>query len=416
MKLAIVGSGVSGLVAAHLLRHEHEVTVFEADTRIGGHANTLDVEIDGERHGVDTGFIVYNERTYPGFTRLLAQLGVETRPSDMSFGSSCERTGLEWASPSLSTVFAQRRNLLRPAFLRMLRDVVRFGREAPALLEAGDEKVSLGDYLCGAGYGRELVEHYVVPMGASIWSAPPEEFLRFPAAGFVRFFANHGLLDRRDRIAWRVVAGGSRRYVEALVAPFRERIRTGCPVHRVVRRRDGVELFHAGGGAQRFDRVVLAVHSDQALRMLGDASELERRVLGAIRYQENEAVLHTDRSVMPRCRRAWASWNHRTPREPRGRVFVTYHMNRLQGLRSRHDFLVTLNGSEHVDPARVIERISYHHPVFDARAMEAQKLHGAIDGAGGVHFCGAWWGYGFHEDGVKSALAVCRSFGRELPA
>jgi len=413
MKIAIVGSGISGLVSAHLLHPAHEVTVFEASPRIGGHTNTVDVELDGERHAVDTGFIVYNERTYPSFTRLLGRLGVDTQPSDMSFGLACEHTGLEWASPSLNAVFAQRGNLLRPSFHRMLRDVMRFNRESRRLLEAGDEKVTLGDYLCGAGYTKEFVERYVVPMGAAIWSASPEDFLRFPAAAFVRFFENHGLLDRQAPIQWRVVSGGSRRYVEALVAPFRDRIRTGCPVRALRRDGDGV-LVESGGWAEGFDRVVLAVHSDQALRMLADASDAERHVLGGIRYQQNEAILHTDASVLPRSRRAWASWNYRIPSETRERVFVTYHMNRLQGLRSRHELLVTLNAADRIDPGRVIARFDYQHPVFDVAAMAAQKLRHVIDGRRGVHFCGAYWGYGFHEDGVKSALAVGRAFGREL--
>jgi predicted NAD/FAD-binding protein len=410
VKIAIVGTGISGLVSAHLLHRDHEVTVFEAGDRIGGHTHTVPVELDGERHAVDTGFIVYNERTYPNFTKLLAQLRVETQPSDMSFGVVCEESGIEWASSSLNEVFAQRRNLLRPSFYRMLRDALRFNREARGLL---DEKATLGDWLCGAGYSAEFVERYVVPMGAAIWSAAPAQFLRFPAAAFVRFFDNHGLLDRPPGVSWRVIRGGSQRYVEALVAPFRDRIRTRSAVRSVERRGRGVRI--AGDGwVERFDRAVLAVHSDQALRMLADAGVAERQVLGRIRYQENDVTLHTDASLMPRCRRAWASWNYRVPREVRERVFVTYHMNRLQGLRSRHPLLVTLNADDRIDPARVIAQFRYEHPVFDAGAMEAQKLHAVIDGVRGVHFCGAYWGYGFHEDGVKSALAVGRAFGRGL--
>jgi predicted NAD/FAD-binding protein len=406
VKVAIVGTGISGLVAAHLLRETCDITVLEASERIGGHTHTVEVERDGERHAVDTGFIVYNERTYPNFTRLLAKLGVATQKSDMSFGVTCETTDLEWASPSLGTVFAQRRNLMN-------REVLRFNREARRLLDADPEKVTLGDYLFGAGYSRDFVEGYVVPMGAAIWSAAPAEFLGFPATAFVRFFANHGLLDRDDRLEWRVVSGGSKRYVEALVAPFRDRIRTGCPVDAVVRRRGGVEVWNRGR-AERFDRVVLAVHSDQALRLLRGATDTERHVLGSIRYQANRAVLHTDTTVMPDCRRAWASWNYRIPRRARERVFVTYHMNRLQGLRSASEFLLTLNAEDRIDPARVLARIDYEHPVFDAAGMAAQKLHAAIDGRRGVHFCGAYWGYGFHEDGVRSALAVGRAFGRTL--
>jgi uncharacterized protein len=413
MKIAIVGSGVSGLVCAHLLHGRHEVTVFEAERRIGGHTNTVDVELAGERHAVDTGFIVYNERTYPNFVRLLAQLGVETRPTKMSFGVRCDRTGVEWGSRGLASVFAQPRNLLRPGFQRMLRDVLLFNRRSQRLLEGGDEKVALGDYLEGEGYSEEFVRHYVVPMGAAIWSADPEAFLRFPAASFVRFFANHGLLDARPNIPWRVVRGGSSRYVEKLVEPFRDRIRLGARVHGIRRMADRVAVV-AEGGILEFDQVILAVHSDQALDLLPDATHLERRVLGSVSYQRNDVVLHTDESLLPASRRAWASWNYRVPRETNGRVLVTYDMNRLQGIESRHRFLVTLNGSKHIDPARVLRRFVYEHPVFDAEALAAQKLHRHVSGHRRTHFCGAWWGWGFHEDGVRSALAVCERFGAGL--
>lgn len=411
MRIAIVGGGISGLVAAHLLHREHAVSVFESEDRIGGHTHTVDVEIDGERHAVDTGFIVYNERTYPHFTRLLGELGVATRPTDMSFSVSCERSDLEWASRGLGAIFAQRRNLFRPSFRRMLRDVLRFNREAPALLESPEEKASLGDYLQGAGYSRAFVEHYVVPMGAAIWSADPRTFLDFPAAAFVRFFHHHGLFDTRARTPWRVVRGGSRRYVEALVGGFRDRIRTRAPVTSVLRHASGVEIATRDGTREAFDRVILATHSDQALALLADPSEAERAVLGAIRYRPNRVTLHTDASLLPRRRRAWSSWNYRIPADPGDAVAVSYHMNRLQGLRSRHEILVTLGGSDRIDPERVLARFRYDHPVFDGRAMAAQKLHARIDGARHTHYCGAYWGYGFHEDGVRSALAVCRRLG-----
>lgn len=414
MKIAVVGSGVSGLVCAHALHRAHDVTVFEADARIGGHVSTVDVETETGRVAVDTGFIVYNEVTYPLLTRLFAQLGVETQPSDMCFGVACERSGIEWGSRSLGAVFADPRNALRPPFLRMLRDLRRFFREAPALLEHDDHgKLALGDWLCGAAYSREFADLFLVPMGAAIWSATPGEFLRFPARTFVRFFANHGLLSARARVPWRVVTGGSRRYVEALIAPFRDRIHVRSPVRALRRDRAGVALA-VGGERRRFDRVVLACHSDDALRVLADASDLERRVLGAIRYQENDTLLHTDASVMPAHRRAWASWNYRVPRDARERVFVSYHMNRLQDLRTRRDHFVTLNATDRVDPSRVLARFSYRHPVFDVDAIAAQRLHAAIDGRRGVHFAGAYWGYGFHEDGVRSAAAVCAKLGAPL--
>jgi predicted NAD/FAD-binding protein len=414
MKIAIVGAGVSGLVCAHLLHRRHEIEVFEADERIGGHVHTVDVELDGERHAVDTGFIVYNEQTYPAFTRLLAELRVATQPSEMSFSVACERSGLEWASHGANAFFAQRRNLLRPSFWRLLREKLRFDREAPALLAAPEEKATLGEWLCGRGYTQGFVDHYVVPMGAAIWSADPDEFLRFPAASFVRFFANHGLLALSPGVRWRVVSGGSQRYVEALAAPFRDRIRTGCGVRVVRRARRDVELATADGALRRFDRVILACHSDQALRLLADPSGRERWLLGSVRYQRNEALLHTDATAMPRRRRAWASWNYRVPHARRGRALVTYHMNRLQGLRSSEPLFVTLNGEDRIDPARVLGRFAYHHPVFDAEALTAQRHHGVLDGQNRTHYCGAWWGWGFHEDGVQSALAVCRRFGASL--
>jgi predicted NAD/FAD-binding protein len=407
-RVAIVGAGVSGLVAARELHQRHEVSVFEAADRPGGHANTVEVELEGERHCVDTGFIVYNERSYPHFTRLLARLGVETQPTDMSFSVCCERSGLEWGSRGPNALFAQRRNLLRPSFHRLLRDVLRFNREAPRLLEVGDEKTSLGDHLAGGGYSRELVEHYVLPMGAAIWSADPADFLRIPAASFVRFFSRHGLLDPARPLRWRVVRGGSRRYVEALVAGFRERIRLGTRVRSVRRHARGVELETADGRAQRFDRVILATHSDQALALLADPSPAERALLEAIRYQRNDVVLHTDARLLPARRRAWSSWNYRIPADPQGGAVVTYHMNRLQGIRSRSELLVSLNAGARIDPARVLARFVYHHPVLDAEAVAAQRLHDRIDGARRTHFCGAYWGWGFHEDGVRSALEACR--------
>lgn len=414
MRIAIVGTGISGLATAWMLRQRHDVHVFEASDRFGGHTNTVPVRVDGESHEIDTGFIVYNETTYPLFTRLLARLGVETKPTDMSFGVHCERSGLEWCSRGLSGVFAQRRNLLRPAFLRMLLDVVRFNRESHALLAADDEKVALGDYLLGAGYSRAFIDHYLVPMGAAIWSAEPNEMLRFPALAFVRFFRNHGLLDTSAQTQWRVVRGGSARYVDALVEPIRDRIRTRAAVQGVRREGDRVWLRANEGPWEPFDRVVLACHSDQAMAMLEPPTQTERKLLSAIRYQENDTILHTDTSVMPERRRAWASWNYRVPSDGRQSLFVTYDMNRLQGIDSEHSFLVSLNAGERIDPRRILARFTYHHPVFDADAMTAQRLRDHIDGGGGVHFCGAYWGYGFHEDGLSSAVRVARKLGGDL--
>ena len=412
VRVAIIGSGISGLVAAHKLCPRFEIVVYEADTRIGGHTHTVDVEVGGEQHSVDTGFIVYNEKTYPNFTRLLNQLEVETQPSDMSFGLRCERTGLEWGSRGLRGIFSQPQNLLRGSFRRMLRDVLRFNRDSKSLLGQDEEKITLGDYLSGAGYGTEFQEHYVIPMGAAIWSAPPSAFLQMPATTLVRFFDNHGMLETRPSLPWRVVTGGSSRYLEKLVAPFRDRIRVDCPVLSVRRLADSVEVSSADG-VDEFDHVVLAVHSDQALRLLADPSGLERKVLSSIAYQENEVVLHTDESVIPSGPSAQASWNYLVPQQSSRRVLVTYDMSRLQGIASRSRFLVTLNGEDRIAPEAIFRRFVYHHPIFDSAAISAQKLHSEISGRNRTHFCGAYWGHGFHEDGVNSALAVFSQLGGE---
>lgn len=414
MRVAIVGSGVSGLVAAHLLRRAHEVEVFEAADWIGGHTHTVPVEVGGRRFEVDTGFIVFNERTYPGFCRLLDQLGVASKPTEMSFSVRCERSGLEYAGGTLGQLFADRRNLVRPSFLRMVRDVPRFYRDARAFLAAPEEKASLGEWLAGRGYSREFVEHHLVPMSAAIWSAEPGRVLDFPARSLLRFFENHGLLSLRDRPSWRVVEGGSARYVEALVAPFRDRIHLRCPVRSLRRGAGGVELVTGDGSRHRFDEVVLATHAGQALALLADPSPAERAVLGAIRTQRNDVVLHTDERLLPRRRRAWASWNYHLGADGAGAATVTYHMNRLQGLDAPVELCVTLNRSDLIDPARVLARFSYHHPVLDVAAVRAQGHFADVSGQRRTHYCGAWWGNGFHEDGVRSALRVAASFGLSL--
>jgi len=408
VRVAIVGSGVSGLVCAHALQSRHDVHVFEAAPRPGGHAYTVDVELGNRIHPVDMGFIVYNERTYPHFTRLLADLRVPTRPTEMSFSLRCDETGLEYSGGSLDGLFAWRRNLLRPSFWRMLRDIGRFFREAPEILGCPDPDLTLGDYLDEHGYSLEFQVKHLLPMGAAIWSAEPEQMRAFPALSFVRFFQNHGLLSLRDRPQWRTVVGGSRRYVGTLVSGFRERIHLECPVH-AVRRVEGGVLLRSRQGEARFDQVVLACHSDQALKILVDADAAERDVLSAIRYQPNEAVLHTDARLMPRKRRAWASWNaHGAADEPR-RMAVTYWMNRLQGLDTPEPLFVTLNATSSIDPGRILARETFHHPLFDSGALRAQSLHGRVSGRRRVHFAGAYWGYGFHEDGARSGLLAARA-------
>ncbi len=415
MRVGIIGSGISGLMCAHVLQREHEVTLYESEPRLGGHTHTVDVDAFGERHRVDTGFIVYNETTYPNFVRLLDELGVDTQRSDMSFGMSCERTGREWASGTLANVFAQPTNVFRPSFRGMVRDILRFNRDAQALIAAGDEKVTLGDYLCGAGYGEAFVKHYVVPMGAAIWSTDPSRFLDFPATTFVRFFRNHGLLSTKPSLRWRVLRGGSSSYVDVLAARFGGHVRLADPVRRVMRQEAGVEI-HSKEGSAAYDHVIFACHSDQALAMLGDADPVERKVLSSIGYQRNDVVLHTDESVLAKRERARASWNYRVTDEDPGRVLVTYDMTRLQSLPTQHRFLVTLNDGGRIDERKVLQRFVYDHPVFDGDAIRAQQLHARISGVDRTHFCGAYWSYGFHEDGVKSALRVCRDLGVEWPS
>lgn len=413
MKIAIVGSGISGLSVAHHLHPEHDITVFEAGGHIGGHVHTHDVVLDGRHHAVDSGFIVFNHRTYPHYTQLLADLEVETQPSDMSFSVSCAVSGLEYNGTSVNSLFAQRENLVNPAFWGMLRDILRFNREAPGLLRDGGGEIALGDYLERHRYGRLFRDYYILPMGAAIWSTDPARMMAFPARFFVRFFMNHGLLSLDDRPQWRVIRGGSRAYVERLVAPFRDRVRLSSPVRALIRHEDGVEVRLADGTA-RFDAVFLACHSDEALRLLADPTPAEREVLAAIPYQANEAVLHTDTRLLPRKRLAWAAWNYLMPEGPGGRVCLTYDMNRLQSLDAHETLCVTLNATERIAPDRILARMTYHHPLFTPEGVAAQARHREIDGTRRTYYCGAWWRNGFHEDGVVSALVALRHFRDDL--
>lgn len=412
MKIAVVGSGISGLVAAHYLSRRHEVSLFEAEGRLGGHTHTVDVEVPSGKYAVDTGFIVFNDRTYPNFIKLMKDLGVAAQPSDMSFSVKVEASGLEYNGTDMNRLFSQRGNLFRPSFYRMILDILRFNREAPALLDRADaEDLTLGAYLAENRYSREFVDHYIVPMGSAVWSASVKQMELFPAAYFVRFFKNHGFLSVGDRPQWRAIRGGSRSYIDGMIAPFKERVRLNSPVRSV--RRDGADgvTLNVAGAEARFDHVVLAGHSDQALRMLADADGAETELLAAFAYQENTTVLHMDTSLLPARRRAWASWNYLVPRDAGERVAVTYVMNILQSLSAPETFCVSLNLEDRIDPAKVIQRMTYHHPVYTARAVAAQARWGEISGRNRAHFCGAYWGFGFHEDGVKSALRVCDSLG-----
>ena len=338
MRVAVIGTGISGMLAAYLLAPEHDLTVFEANDYIGGHTNTIKTEMDGKPYAVDTGFIVYNDWTYPNFIKLMAKLGVESQASSMSFSVKCEKTGLEYNGTSLNSLFAQRVNFLRPSFYLMIRDILRFNRESVSILDTGNESVTLGEYLRENGYSKQFAEHYIIPMGSAIWSAAPEDMLKFPLYYFVRFFKNHGMLSVNERPQWRVIRGGSSRYVAALTQGFRDRILLNAPVQAVRRFPDGVEVTPKNGKPEKFDKVIIAAHSDQALKMLADPSVDEKKILGAMPYQENEAVLHTDASLLPKRRLAWASWNYHLLASKQARVSVTYNMNILQTLDSPRPF------------------------------------------------------------------------------
>jgi len=414
MRIAIVGTGIAGMTAAYLLSADHEVSVFEANEYIGGHTHTVSVTTDHGVQAIDTGFIVFNDWTYPNFIKLLARLGVASQPSTMSFSVKCERTGLEYNGTSLNTLFAQRQNLVRPSFHRMLRDILRFNREALTLLQDDNGNITLGSYLAEQRYSPEFVEQYVIPMGASIWSANPQQMSELPARFFVQFFHNHGMLSVNARPQWRVIVGGSQEYVKVLTHSFRDRIRLRCPVQQVTRHPTHVSIKSTGQEAERFDHVVIATHSDQALAMLTDPSITEQEILSALPYQANEAVLHTDDSLLPRRRRAWASWNYHRLHEQQSQVAITYNLNMLQSLHAPETFCVTLNRTAAINPTKIIQKMTYHHPVYTQAGVAAQKRHAEINGVNRTYFCGAYWGYGFHEDGVNSALAVCQYFGKSL--
>jgi uncharacterized protein len=409
MRIAIVGTGVSGLVCAHMLHRDHELVVFEASEEAGGHASTVHVETDTGAYALDTGFVVFNDRNYPGLERLLGELGVATQPSQMSFGVS-DGMDFEYNGSSPNGLFATRSNLITPAFHRMIGDLVRFNRDARRLLACGEDP-PLGDWLSQQHYSRMFVERLIVPQASAVWSADPAQIWSFPARFLFEFFENHGMLGFRGRPHWRTITGGSRNYVQALIRPWHERLRLSTQVTEVARHPGHVMVSSRGCEPERFDAVVIATHSDQALALLADPGERERELLGAIPYQENEVVLHTDRSLLPRRRRAWASWNYHLGADAPGRCTVTYHMNRLQSLPADREFCVTLNRTEAIDPEQIIRTMQYAHPVFTPAGIAMQVRHYEISGRNRTHYCGAYWGSGFHEDGVSSALRVVRELG-----
>jgi predicted NAD/FAD-binding protein len=405
MRIAVVGSGIAGLASAWWLSHRHEVVLFEGNDYLGGHTHTHEVEMAGRRHAIDSGFIVFNPDHYPLLCGLFDTLGVASQPTTMSFSVHSERSGVEYNATSLDALFCQRRNLVSPRFLGMLADLARFYREAPGLLRAAGPGPTLGDYLREGGYGDPFRDEHLVPMASALWSSPPQRILEFPARYLVQFMAHHQMLTLGGRAPWRVVQGGSSSYVRALRARWGVQERLRCPVLAVWRDEHGIRLDSARG-RERFDHVVLACHSDDALRLLGDADDRERDILGAIRYQSNDTVLHTDARLLPRQRKAWAAWNAHVPRDPEAPCTVSYCMNLLQGVTSPEPFVVTLNRSDAIDPARVLKRMHYRHPVYDHAMVAAQQRRGEIQGRRRTWFAGAYWGWGFHEDGIRSAHDV----------
>ena len=414
MRIAVVGSGISGLSAAWLLSRRHEVVLYEANDYLGGHTDTHSVEVDGRTLEVDTGFIVHNPTNYPLLTRLFDELGVASQPTTMGFSVQDERTGLEYNATSLDALFCQRRNLASPRFWGMLRDLVRFYREAPALLNLDGPGPTLGEYLDSNGHGAAFRDQHLVPMASALWSSPTEGVLGFPAKYLVQFMANHHMLQLSGRPQWRVVRGGSRRYVEAMAARWDVQVRLSTPVRGITRDAD-VASVRCDAGSERFDQVVLACHGDQALALLDDASDAEREILGAIEYQPNDTVLHTDASLLPRNRKAWAAWNAHLPADPAQACTVSYCMHLLQGLAGDTPLVVTLNRTEAIDPARILRRRSYRHPVYNHASVAAQARRQEIQGVNRTWFSGAYWGWGFHEDGMRSGVDVARGLGVDWP-
>ena len=414
MRIAVIGSGIAGLASAWWLSERHEVVLFEASDYLGGHTHTHTVEQAGRQYRIDSGFIVFNPEHYPLLCGLFDELGVASQPTTMSFSVHSERSGVEYNATSLSTLFCQRRNLVSPRFWGMLRDLARFYREAPALLEGDDAGPTLGEYLQRGGYGAAFRDEHLVPMASALWSSPPQGILAFPARYLVQFMANHHMLTLGERSPWRVVTGGSATYVDALRARWRVQERVSCPVLAVRRDAEGVDV-DTRQGRERFDHVVMAGHSDDMLALLHDADARERDVLGAIRYQSNDTVLHTDARLLPRNRKAWAAWNAHVPRDPSAPCTVSYCMNLLQDVPSPAPFVVTLNRSEAIDPARILRRMHYRHPVYDQAMVAAQARKAEIQGHRRTWFAGAYWGWGFHEDGIRSARALVDAFEAQPP-
>jgi len=413
MRIAVIGTGISGMAAAHLLCDEHDITVFEANAYIGGHTHTQDVSLATGVYAVDTGFVVFNEATCPNFAKLLDRLGTASKPTRVGFSVRCDKTDFEWGKSSLRPMLAQRGSLLRPRFRAMMGEFKQFSRDASELTESADGGQTMGEFLDSRNYSPQFVDYFIAPLGSAIWAADAAEFRQFPAKLFVEFFQTHRLLDARGGPQWLVVDGGSQRYAERLVEPFRDRVRLNCKVESVRRLPDAVEVTAKGGEPERFDHVIIATHSDDALAMLADPSDAERDVLGAMPYKTRDMVLHFDRSMLPKRRATWAGWNYLVPADGQP-VALTYDMNLLQGLGAPVEFCVTINNTDVVHESKIVKRMTARLPLYTRESRAAQKRCDEISGVDRTHYCGAYWGYGFHEDGLKSALAVCQHFGKTL--
>jgi predicted NAD/FAD-binding protein len=416
MKIAIVGTGISGLTTAYLLNKKHAVTVFEKNDYVGGHTHTHNINLNNKNYAVDSGFICYNENTYPNFIKLLKILGVESQKTTMGFSVKSKKKKLEYAGNSLNSLFSQRKNIFSISFLWMIRDILLFNKNAKKDLATISSKITLGEYLKNNNYSKAFIYNYIVPMGAAIWSTKATSMLDISALFFIRFFDNHGLLQINNRPNWWVIKGGSKEYVKKLVSSFKENIRLSSPVYSINRTDEKIEIKLSSDNAQieTFDAVVIATHSDQALKLLSDKTSLEEEILSALPYQKNEALLHTDHSVLPKNKLAWASWNYNLDQEPEAPIALTYNMNILQSFNATETFCVTLNSNGLINPTKVIKKLKYDHPLFTVKGIAAQKRKNEISGVNNTYFCGAYWRNGFHEDGVVSALDVAKQFGISL--
>ena len=413
LKIAVIGSGISGLTSAFLLSKKYEVSLYEKNNYIGGHTHTHEIYENDKKINVDSGFIVYNENTYPNFMKLLNVLKIESQHTKMGFSVKSDYEDFEYAGNSVNSIFAQKSNILRPNFLKMIYQILRFNKISKNEFNNIDENVTLNDYLIKFSFSEKFINHYIIPMGAAIWSTSPQKMLNMPAKFFIRFFNNHGLLEVTNRPQWWVIRNGSFQYVKKIIKPFEKNIFLNCKVNSIIRKNNQVKIKF-DKGEKIFDHVIIATHSDQALNLLSDPTDEENKILGAIKYQKNIALIHTDQSILPRRKIAWSSWNYLLNESQDDFVTLTYNMNILQTLKSKKVYCVTINNTTSIDDRKIIKKIKYHHPLFDIMSVKAQQQKNKICGQNNTYFCGAYWGYGFHEDGVNSALDVCKKFGIEL--